>query len=94
MPQGSWLSFCGLHKNTSDTDIQAALADAGVSVGLDRISVTTDDDHRNAYAVVSLSRAHTQKLLQRALLNPDGSPVKLFGRDLAPLIPNRANPEW
>lgn len=94
LPNRSWISFCGLHKDTGEADLQAALAAAGVQVDLKRISVVADDDHRTAYAVISLSREHTRKLLQRALMNPDGSPVKLHGRDLAPLIPNRANPEW
>lgn len=94
LPKGSWISFCGLNKNTKEENIQAALADAGLEVDLSRISVISGANYDNAYAIVSLSREHTRSLLERALLTPDGSPVKLHGRDLAPLIPNNAKGDW
>ena len=94
LPQGSWFSFCGLHPNTTNEDLQSALAEAGVELDVDRISITNDGTQRSSYAVISLSRADVQKLLARALLNDDGLPVKLFGRSLSPLIPRNANPDW
>ncbi len=94
LPKGGWISLCGLHKRTTEEELQAALADSGIDLDLDRISVISGDGYRNAYAVVSLSREHTRQLLERALMTPDGSPVKLHGRDLTPLIPNNVRSDW
>src|SRR5258706_225781 len=66
LPSGDWISFQKLSAETTDVDVQAFLAEKGIELPLERISVDCTTDGRKAYAIISLQRSHIVDLVWRA----------------------------
>ncbi len=85
LPSGDWISFQKLSAETTDVDVQAFLAEKGIELPLERISVDCTTDGRKAYAIISLQRSHIVDLVWRAIGDD-----KLRGHAVVPVIPQNA----
>lgn len=66
IPNGTWIFFGNVPYEATPADIQAFLAEAGIDVGLERISMRNHEDVR-ASAVVSLPGSEVASLVARAI---------------------------
>ena len=83
---GIWISFSRLHVTTTSEQIQQSLAEAGLELPIDRISVQPSRDGRHATAIISFPRCHMRDLVERALLTERG-PKQIMGHALIPFTP-------
>jgi hypothetical protein len=88
LPGGMWMTLRNLPLQTTDEEIQAALAEGGIDIPLDLISCDTDCNPFVASVVICVQRTVILDLLRRALLRETGEPIELHGRPLVPLLPN------
>jgi hypothetical protein len=84
LPNGTWITFGGLTPETTDVEVQAYLAAAGIEVSLERISVSARYDR--AASIVSLPQSEIQSLVERAT-----GDVPLNGRVPKIVVPSKSN---
>ncbi|SRR5260370_18790423 len=88
LPPGDWITFVGLHLETTDEEFQAFLSDCGLNVPVEHISISAGQSGRSAGAIISLSREEVCSLVQRALMDEMGFPKMLNGRKVIPEVPH------
>jgi hypothetical protein len=94
LPPGTWLTFARLDRDTTDVQIQHALAECGIEVALERISINVTPNVRLASAVVSLEKTHFRDLVERALTKQNGTRQTVGRCALIPQIPANGNLKW
>jgi hypothetical protein len=77
LPNGYWVFFGNVPHEATELDLQLYLAQAGIDVGLDRISMKNSMEDHRASALVSLPASEVCALVERAVYGR-----KFKGRDL------------
>ena len=88
LPPGDWITFVGLTLQTTDEEFQTFLADCGLNVPVEHISISAGQSGRSAGAIISLSREDVCNLVHRALLDENGQTKTLNGREVIPQVPH------
>ncbi len=78
LPPGDWITFVGLTLQTTDEEFQTFLADCGLNVPVEHISISVGQSGRSAGAIISLSREDVCNLVHRALLDENGQTKTLL----------------
>jgi hypothetical protein len=64
LPDGTWVTLGNLAPETTDVEVQAYLATAGIELPLERISVSMHSSV--AASIISLPKSEIQSLVERA----------------------------
>jgi hypothetical protein len=67
LPNGDWITFVSLNRETTAVEFQQYLLSAGIDIPLNRISVSADRSKTEATAIVSFQRSDILSLVQRAI---------------------------
>jgi hypothetical protein len=86
VPPGVWIQFRKLPDYVTEEEIQVFLADRGVEVPIERVSVSRGD--YTVWATVSFEHEALRDLLDRAIQRE-----KLHGVEMNPCVPMRRAPD-
>jgi hypothetical protein len=67
LPNGTWIFFGNVTHEATAEDLQSFLAEVGIEIGLDRISMVNHQHDQRASAVISLPPSEIAVLVERAI---------------------------